>query len=98
MITIENCTFEGGSELGLGMTGGKVKLMSIHLLCSTVRVFAPATPGKSDRVVLDKCWFAGEMEPDAIAEIVDDREDDPTNNVKVRVQKPLKRRLGLAGE
>ena len=61
------------------------------LLCSTVRFFAPATAGKSDRVILDKCWFGGETNVDAIMKVVEDRDDDPANNVKVLVKSPTER-------
>jgi hypothetical protein len=181
MITIENCGFDSSPGLSLGLTGGKVKVMSVStgpvvrirgvdedgkrnrlyamvyagtitglevenvddltvrgvklkgspltlrgnrtlvfdgnrveggplvleqpgaglfratqvtkcdFLGGTVRCFAPAEAGKSDRVVLDKCWFAGETDPDAIAKFVEDREDDPSNGVKVVVKNPMER-------
>lgn len=61
------------------------------LLTSTLRFFAPADPAKGDTLILDKCWFQGETDADAIGKIVQDSADDPQNNVKVKVKNPLER-------
>lgn len=74
----------------------KTKFTKCDLFCERIRFFAPAHPRKSDRVILDKCWFQGETDPKAIAKIVEDASDDPANNVRVTLKKPLKRLLGLA--
>jgi hypothetical protein len=74
----------------------KTKVTKCDLLCGTIRFFAPADPKKSDRVIFDKCWFAGEMDLEKIAEVIEDAEDDPKNNVKITLKKPMKRRHGFA--
>jgi len=61
------------------------------LYVSALRIFAPAEPGKSDAVTLDKCWFQVGTDADAIAKVVEDAADDPKNGVKVRVKNPQER-------
>lgn len=66
-------------------------------LLSTALVFrAPADPKRNDTLVLDKCWFEGRTDPKEIAERIRDAADDPENNVRVAVVKPMKRPLDLA--
>lgn len=76
----------------------KTKIDKCDLLCATLRVFAPVGEKTRETVVIQKCWFGGVLDEDELAEIVQDREDDETNAVKVRIKKPSKRPIGLAAE
>ncbi len=69
----------------------KTKITKCDFMGTTIRCFAPAGESKHDRVTLDKCFFGGEIDPDAIAKQVEDSEDDPENNVRVLVKNPSKR-------
>lgn len=65
-----------------------------------IYVSSPPSDRADDRLVLDRCWFRGLLEPKAILDkVVGDGADDPKNNgVRVAVVKPSDRPLELAGE
>lgn len=90
-----------GKELRIehGRAGGfaRTQFMKCDLYAKALSFRAPVEAGKSDSLVLDKCWFEGVTDLAKIAERIRDGSDDPANGVKVSVQNPLERPLELAG-
>jgi hypothetical protein len=77
---------------------GKTKIDKCDVFSMTLRVHAPVGKKKRETVTIQKCYFSGELDVKKLEGIVQDREDDPQNAVKVLLKKPMKRPLNLAKE
>jgi len=74
------------------------KVMKCDFYTTNVMVWAPGGGGNEEKLVLDKCWFKGIEKADEVhATVIKDGNDDPTNGVRVALQKILERPLELAG-
>jgi hypothetical protein len=105
LADVATLVFDGnkveGKELRIEQSraGGfaRTQFMKCDLYAKALVFRAPVQAGKSDSLVLDKCWFEGITDPAKIAERIRDAADDPSTGVKVSVQNPLERPLELAG-
>ena len=74
----------------------KLKFTKNDLFCLNITFFAPRVGKSRSRVILDKCYFGGTTDPDKIAEVIKDGEDDEANGTRVLVKKAMKRPHGLS--
>ena len=78
---------------------GKTSITKCDVRCQKIVLFAPAAPGKTEIVPVDKCWFDGETDEAAIrTKYLRDKDDDAKCGVRADVTKPMERPLELAGK
>jgi hypothetical protein len=78
---------------------GKTSITKCDLSCEKIVLFAPAAPGRTEVVPVDKCWFAGETDEKAVrTRFLRDKDDDPKCGVLANVTKLMDRPLELAGK
>jgi hypothetical protein len=75
----------------------RTQVMKCDFYSKRIVFRAPLDSKRSDRVVLDKCWFEGETDSGKIAERLVDGADEKDNNARAAVSNPQKRPLELAG-
>lgn len=76
----------------------KTKLQKCDFYCDEISVWAPLEKGKSDVVTVDKCYFKGETDEDAIHEkFLRDGRDLESNGATFKLKKVNERPLELAG-
>lgn len=74
----------------------KTKISKCDFRMATLKFHAPVGKKKKVTVVVEKCWFEGEIDLKKIASSIHDQADDPENAVRVLVKKPMKREMKLA--
>lgn len=78
---------------------GRTSISKCDVRCQTIRLHAPAAPGKTEIVPVDKCWFDGETDETVIrTKYLRDKDDDAKCGVRADVTKPMERPLELAGK
>ena len=77
----------------------KTSITKCDVRCQKIVLFAPAAPGKTEVVPVDKCWFEGEMDETAVrTKYLHDKDDDAKCGVRAEVTKLMERPLELAGK
>ena len=78
---------------------GKTSITKCDVRCQQIKLYAPAAPGKTEIVPVDKCWFDGETDEAAIrTKYLRDKDDDAKCGVRADLTKPMERPLELAGK
>ena len=78
---------------------GKTSISKCDVRCQKIVLFAPAAPGKTEIVPVDKCWFEGETDESAVrTKFLRDKDDDEKCGVRADVTKLMERPLELAGK
>jgi hypothetical protein len=78
---------------------GKTSITKCDVLCEKISLWAPAAPGRTEIVLVDKCWFGGEMDEKAVrTRFFRDKDDDDKCGVRVDVTKIMERPLLIAGK
>ncbi|MCK6481097.1 MAG: hypothetical protein HUU06_07070 [Planctomycetaceae bacterium] len=100
-LTFDGCKVEAKEISFLQSKAGgfaRTKVMKCDLYSKRIVFRSPADPKVSDTVVLDKCWFEGERDLEALAKRIVDVADDKANNVTVKVLNPMERPHEMAGK
>jgi hypothetical protein len=78
---------------------GQTSISKCDVRCQKIVLFAPAAPGKTEIVPVDKCWFEGETDEAAVrTKFLRDKDDDAKCGVRADVTKLMERPLELAGK
>jgi hypothetical protein len=78
---------------------GNTSITKCDVLAEKVSAWAPAAPGKIEKIPCDKCWFEGETNEKTVREkYLRDRDDDPKCGVQFDVTKLMENPLLIAGK